>query len=141
MTRYTHYQAMLPDRSSTPTRSGNYILKVFRNNDTSNLYFTKRFLVVDNKVAIAAQIKQPFSPQLYLTDQRVMGNTEYSKRKDQHAFTTGHKSGRFTNNTWSSAAFVDRQRSTGVIITNTTMTLLHFNQAVNGDGSTCAAYD
>lgn len=70
-TRYTHYQATLPDRNSVPTRSGNYLLKVFRNNDTSDLYFTKRFLVVDNKVSIAAQIKQPFTPELYLSGQRV----------------------------------------------------------------------
>src|SRR5688500_8269002 len=33
--RYTHYQATFPDRSSTPSRSGNYLLKVFLNGDTS----------------------------------------------------------------------------------------------------------
>ena len=70
-TKYTHYQATLPDRNSVPTRSGNYLLKVFLNNDTSDLFFTKRFLVVDNKVAIAAQIIQPFKSQFFRTDQRV----------------------------------------------------------------------
>ena len=55
-TRYTHYQATIPDRSCVPTRSGNYLLKVFLNNDTSALLFTKRFLVVDNRVAVAAQV-------------------------------------------------------------------------------------
>ncbi len=40
-------------------------------------YFTKRFLVVENKVAMAAQVKQPFSSQSFRTDQRiqVMVNT------------------------------------------------------------------
>ena len=28
-TRYTHYQAIIPDRSSAPTKGGNYLLKVF----------------------------------------------------------------------------------------------------------------
>ena len=70
-TRYTHYYANLPDRNSVPTRSGNYLLKVFLNNDTSDLYFTRRFLVVDTRVQIAAQIKQPFSSQLFQTHQRV----------------------------------------------------------------------
>src|SRR5688500_9542555 len=28
-TRYTHYQALLPDRNCVPSRSGNFILKVF----------------------------------------------------------------------------------------------------------------
>ena len=54
-TKYTHYQAILPDRSSAPIRSGNYLLKVFLNSDTSDLYFTKRFLVVDNKNTLASQ--------------------------------------------------------------------------------------
>lgn len=70
-TRYTHYYANLPDRSSVPTRSGNYLLKVYLNHDTSDLYFTKRFLVVDTRVQIAAKIKQPFRSQLFNTHQRV----------------------------------------------------------------------
>ena len=36
-TRYIHYQASLPDRNCVPTKSGNYILKVFRDGDTSKL--------------------------------------------------------------------------------------------------------
>ena len=36
-TRYTHYQAILPDRNCMPSRSGNYLLKVFINDDTSRL--------------------------------------------------------------------------------------------------------
>lgn len=71
ITRYTHYQATLPDRSSVPTKSGNYLLKVFLNNDTSALVLTKRFLVIDSKVAVAAQMMQPFNIQLSRTDQRV----------------------------------------------------------------------
>ena len=69
--RYTHYQANIPDRNCVPTRSGNYLLKVFINNDTSKLVFTKRFLVVDTKATVAGQIVQPFNGQLYRTHQRV----------------------------------------------------------------------
>ena len=46
LTRYTHYQAALPDRNCKPSRSGNYLLKVFLNNDTSKLVFTKRMMVL-----------------------------------------------------------------------------------------------
>jgi hypothetical protein len=70
-TRYTHYQATIPDRNCVPTRSGNYLLKVFLNNDTSKLIFTKRFLVVETKTSLAAQVLQPFNGQLYRTHQRV----------------------------------------------------------------------
>jgi hypothetical protein len=71
LTRYTHYQAVIPDRSSYPTRSGNYILKVYLNGDTSQLVFTKRLMVVENKAAILARITQPYAPDLFQTHQRV----------------------------------------------------------------------
>jgi hypothetical protein len=70
-TRYTHYQAVLPDAGMYPTRSGNYILKVFLNGDTSQLAFTKRFMVVDNKAAIGARVTQPFAPELSRTHQKL----------------------------------------------------------------------
>jgi hypothetical protein len=73
-TKYTHYQAILPDKNSYPIRSGNYLLKVFLDGDTSKLAFTKRLLVVDNKATIAARITQPFSPQYFRTHQRLEFN-------------------------------------------------------------------
>jgi len=54
-----------------PTRSGNYILKVFLNGDTSQLAFTKRLLVLDNKSAIAARVTQPYAPQFMHTHQKL----------------------------------------------------------------------
>jgi hypothetical protein len=71
LTRYTHYQAVIPDASCYPTRSGNYILKVFLNGDTSQLAFTKRFMVVDNKASILARVIQPYAPDLFQTHQRL----------------------------------------------------------------------
>lgn len=59
LTRYTHYQATLPDPNCVPIHSGNYMLKVFLDADTSKLAFTKRFLVVDARVPIHSQMMQP----------------------------------------------------------------------------------
>ncbi len=73
-TKYTHYQAILPERNSYPTKSGNYLLKVYLDGDTSKLAFTKRLLVVDNKSIISAKITQPFSPQYFRTHQRLEFN-------------------------------------------------------------------
>lgn len=70
-TRYTNYQAVLPDRNCVPTRSGNYLLKVFLDGDTTKLVFTKRFLVVDTKTSIAAQILQPFNGSIFRTHQKL----------------------------------------------------------------------
>ena len=61
--RYTHYHLLLPENNSRITLSGNYLLKVYLNNDTSKLAFTKRLLVVQNAVSITAQILPPMNPQ------------------------------------------------------------------------------
>ncbi|HET9055428.1 MAG TPA: DUF5103 domain-containing protein [Chitinophagaceae bacterium] len=79
LTRYTHYQAILPDRNSYPTRAGNYILKVFLNNDTSKLVFTKRLLVVNSRVGINAQIQQPLNFQLLRTHHKIQFNLDVTQ--------------------------------------------------------------
>ena len=70
-TRYTHYQAILPERNCIPSRSGNYLVKVFLDGDTSKLVFTRRLLVLENKSTIKAQVIQPFSPEYFRTHQKV----------------------------------------------------------------------
>jgi len=73
-TRYTHYQATLPDQNSVPSRSGNYLLKVFLDGDTTKTVFTRALLVLESKSAVSAQVVQPFSPQHYNTHQRIRFN-------------------------------------------------------------------
>ncbi len=70
-TRYTHYQAVLPDANSVPTRSGNYIVKVFLDGDTSKLVFTRALLVLDSKSSVSARVVQPFTPDTYNTHQHI----------------------------------------------------------------------
>jgi hypothetical protein len=69
--RYTHYEAILPDQSMYPNRSGNYILKVYLNNDTSQIAFTKRIMIVDNKASVVARVVKPASPEFFNTHQKV----------------------------------------------------------------------
>lgn len=70
-TKYVHYQALLPDRGSVPTKSGNYLLKVFLNGDINKVAFTKKFFVLDNKTSIGLQVLQPYDNSLFRTYQRV----------------------------------------------------------------------
>jgi len=81
-TRYTHYQAFLPDRNCVPTRSGNYILKVFRDGDTAKLIISKRMLVVDQKSTTAALIQQPFDNERFRTYQKVNFKVNLSEQLD-----------------------------------------------------------
>ena len=72
LTRYTHYQALLPDPNCLPIHSGNYLLKVFLDADTSKLVFTRRMLVVDKKVNGGAQLLQPLNFDVAHTHQRML---------------------------------------------------------------------
>jgi hypothetical protein len=64
-TKYVHYQALLPDRNCTPIKSGNYLIKVFLDGDTSKLAFTKRKMVVDTKVGVGAAVQQPYDNEIH----------------------------------------------------------------------------
>ncbi|MDE3212423.1 MAG: DUF5103 domain-containing protein [Bacteroidota bacterium] len=88
LTPYTHYQALIPDQNCYPTRSGNYILKVFLDGDTSQLVFTKRLLVVDNKASIMARVVQPYDPDLMQTHQRLQFIVDF---KGLDAYNTGQQ--------------------------------------------------
>jgi Domain of unknown function (DUF5103) len=72
--RYTHYQAVLPDKNSVPIKSGNYLLKVYLDGDTSKTAFTRRLLVLDQMATIAAKIIQPFGAQQFRTHQKIQFN-------------------------------------------------------------------
>lgn len=79
-TRYIHYQAVLPDRNCIPIRSGNYLLKVFRDGDTAKLAFTRRILVIDDKAKVTGQIQQPFNGQLFQSHQKVQLRVSLSEQ-------------------------------------------------------------
>lgn len=76
ITRYTHYQANIPDRNALPTKSGNYLLKVFLDGDTSKIAFTRRMLVVDDRLPVGAQVTQPFNQQYFQTHHRIQVQLE-----------------------------------------------------------------
>lgn len=71
ISKYVHYQALLPERNCLPAKSGNYLLKVFLDGDTSKLAFTKRLMVVDTKVVIGGVVQQPFDSEYLRTHQKV----------------------------------------------------------------------
>lgn len=70
--KYVHYSATLPAANSMPSKSGNYLLKVYENGDTAKLLFSKRFLVVNEKASLAARMQQPFAPEYFLTHQKLL---------------------------------------------------------------------
>lgn len=106
-TRYTHYQATVPDRNCTPTRSGNYILKVYLNNDTSKLAFTRRMVVIDNKSSVAAQVQQPFNSQFFKAYQKLQIGVSIDSRIQTFS-PQDIKLTVLQNNNWKTALQIDR---------------------------------
>lgn len=107
-TRYTHYLAVLPERSMVPTRSGNYLLKVYLNSDTSKLAFTKRFLVVNNRMAVSAQVMQPYNGHLGRTHQRVQVNVNTANAQINSISPQDIKVAIVQNYIWQEASIIDR---------------------------------
>ncbi|MFY0253759.1 DUF5103 domain-containing protein [Chitinophaga sp. 30R24] len=69
--RYTHYSIQLPGTNSYPVKSGNYLLKVYLDSDTSQLAFTRRMYVVENKAGLSGYIQQPIAPKYFKTYQKI----------------------------------------------------------------------
>jgi hypothetical protein len=106
-TRYIHYQATMPDRNCAPSKSGNYLLKIFLDSDTSKLVFTKRFVVINNLATVAAQVQQPFNAQYFKAYQKLSIAVQTDPRIQ--LFTPGDlKVVVLQNNNWQTSLFIDR---------------------------------
>jgi len=107
-TKYTHYQAVLPERYSAPSKARNYLLKVFLNDDTAKLAFTKRLLVVNTKATVSALITQPFNASLFRTHQRVQVNVNTANAQITAFSPQDLKVVVVQNYDWSSSSMIDR---------------------------------
>jgi len=107
-TRYTHYQAVLPERNGAPSKAGNYLLKVFLNDDTSKLVFTKRMLIVNTKATVSAQVLQPFNTNYFQTHQRVQVNVSTAQGQINAFSPQDLKVVVLQNNIWNNASLLDR---------------------------------
>ncbi|MDF1863189.1 MAG: DUF5103 domain-containing protein [Saprospiraceae bacterium] len=56
---YTHYNLILPNEDMRFTKSGNYLLKVYEDEDEKELAITRRFMVVEPIMKIFADMVRP----------------------------------------------------------------------------------
>ena len=69
--KYVRYQSTFPTEDMKITKSGNYILKVFRNFDESDLIITRRFMVIDNKTRMKGTVQATSDPAMRSTKHEV----------------------------------------------------------------------
>lgn len=56
--KYTHYSITFPQANINFTKSGNYIVYVYQDNDKEKLVLTKRFMIYENKVTVLSTLNQ-----------------------------------------------------------------------------------
>ena len=57
--KYNHFDLVFPTDNLKPSLSGNYILKVYKDEDTDeNLMFTRRFMIVESKVVVSGTVNR-----------------------------------------------------------------------------------
>jgi hypothetical protein len=58
-TSFSHYRLVLPNENTRITRSGNYLLQIYENLDKEVTVLSRRFIVLENKVFVAAKLVTP----------------------------------------------------------------------------------
>lgn len=71
---YIRYAFKVPRVS----KSGNYLLKVYKNRDENAVVFTKRFMVIENSAVVAAQVVPPTQTEDRRTLQQINTSVNYS---------------------------------------------------------------
>ena len=69
--KYYHYQFSIPNQNCIPTKAGNYILKVFKDGNPSDLVFTRRFYVVNSLIGVFGSVQEPFDGAISRTHQKI----------------------------------------------------------------------
>lgn len=98
---YVHFETLLPTDDMMPALSGNYMLVVF-GEDEDDIYFTRRFCVLDDNAAISATMpRYPFDLGLGKENQEMDIEISYpdmfNNRPDDYSFVTIQQNGRWDN--------------------------------------------
>lgn len=75
---YIHYRKVIPEESMKITMSGNYILKVYPEEDEDHPIFIKRFMVVDPIVTISGLVNRTSDPSIRDTHQEIDFQINYT---------------------------------------------------------------
>lgn len=76
---YYHYSFSFPSATCRPTKSGNYLMKVYKQGRQNELVFSKRFFVVDQLVPVTASIQEPFDGLISRTHQKIQVSLDVKK--------------------------------------------------------------
>lgn len=84
---YTHYNLNIPNGNMRLLKSGNYLLKVYANNDPKDLVLTKRFMVYEDIVNAGGQVFRPTIVDYNETGQEVRFTISHPNYEIPNPFT------------------------------------------------------
>lgn len=76
---YLHYDLVFPNDNMKILISGNYLLKVYEDNDPENLVLTRRVLIFQKKVGLGANVRRPALMEFRDTHQEIDAAADISK--------------------------------------------------------------
>src|ERR1700761_3660242 len=75
--KYTHYTVKLPNANISPKISGNYVLKVYEDDDPTKIILTRKFYVLNDKVSISATLVPSNDQNKRTTNQKINFQLNY----------------------------------------------------------------
>lgn len=101
---YVHYELIFPNEDMEITKSGNYILKVFKDFNEDDVYLTRRFMVLDSRVRIDAIANSATNADKRFTHHEIDFDVDHTGYQIPNPFTDV-KAVILQNNSWTNAIY------------------------------------
>lgn len=85
--KYTHYSIMFPQSNMNFSKTGNYMVYVYQDNNKEKIVITKRFMLYENKVTVVANVRQAIGDDEQYEKQHVDFNVINSQYELTNPFT------------------------------------------------------
>lgn len=85
--KYTHYTIKFPNDNIAPKISGNYILKVYEDDDPTKMILTRKFYVVNDQISVTANIVPSGDISSRQSNQKINFQLNYGALKVQNPNT------------------------------------------------------
>ncbi|MBL7936788.1 MAG: DUF5103 domain-containing protein [Bacteroidia bacterium] len=85
--KYTHYSIMFPQSNMNFSKTGNYMVYVYQDNNKEKIVITKRFMIYENKVTVVANVRQAIGNDEQYEKQHIDFNVINSQYELTNPFT------------------------------------------------------